>query len=282
MTHLLIVNADDLGLSEAITDGILEAHDCGIVTSASAVVNAPASAESITRAVAAAPRLGVGLHVNLTEGRPLSPAPSLIGPDGQFLSAAEWLRAPERFRPEDIERELGAQSDRFERLAGRRPDHLDSHQHLAGFHPALFGAFLGLARALDVPVRAPWDFLQPARLESFCQRIRGENGGHGPSAEEVADLPRALARLWEACPRPAPEHFEHRFYGRAATLERLVGLLEALPPGLTELMCHPGRAEPVSVGPRRDHELRILCSTAVKEAVRRSSVRLVSFAEVRT
>jgi len=83
----LIVNADDFGIAEAVNRGIVEAHDRGIVTSASIM----ATGSSFERAVVLArerPKLGIGVHLVLTEQRPLAGAyvPTLVGPDGRFAS----------------------------------------------------------------------------------------------------------------------------------------------------------------------------------------------------
>ena len=95
----LVVNADDLGYTEEVNRGILEAHERGIVTSTSLMVDGPAAEDGVARARGA--RLSVGLHAVL---------------DG--------------VRPEGCEAELDRQLARFEELAGARPTHVDSHHHV--------------------------------------------------------------------------------------------------------------------------------------------------------
>src|SRR5204862_4716610 len=103
-----IVNADDFGYSHGINRGIIEAHERGIVTSATLMVNAPAAAEAVELA-AAHPNLSIGLHVNFTnEGE------RLIEFDDPAICRAELHRQFETFRE----------------LMGRLPTHLDSHQHV--------------------------------------------------------------------------------------------------------------------------------------------------------
>src|SRR6266576_2646393 len=78
--RLLVINADDLGFAPGVNRGILEAHLAGTLSSASMMVNTPAfhaAAELVQRD---APRLGVGLHLNLISGKPLALVPSLIDP----------------------------------------------------------------------------------------------------------------------------------------------------------------------------------------------------------
>ena len=101
----LIVNADDFGLSPGVSRGILRAHWEGIVTSTTFMVNFPWAAE-MAGLLRRAPRLGVGLHLNLTTGAPVLPpaeVPSLVGPDGRF--GRSLVRLIDRMRPAEAERE---------------------------------------------------------------------------------------------------------------------------------------------------------------------------------
>src|SRR4029077_15643507 len=82
----LIINADDFGISRGVNIGIIEAAEAGIVTSASLIVNLPASAAPLDRAPSCPP-LSLGLHLNLTVGRPLTAAASLTrGDTGEFFT----------------------------------------------------------------------------------------------------------------------------------------------------------------------------------------------------
>src|SRR5687768_2112615 len=96
----LIVNADDLGYTAGINRGILEAHERGIVTSASLMVDRPAADDGAAVA-RATPSLSVGLHAVL-----------------------------DRVDPDRCADELARQLTRFEELVGSRPTHVDSHHHL--------------------------------------------------------------------------------------------------------------------------------------------------------
>jgi len=112
--RFLIVNADDLGMAESVNEGIFLAHEGGIVTSASLMVDRPA-ATAATKALGDHPRLAVGLHLE----------------------------------PEDPR----AQLDRFRELVGRDPTHLDSHKHVHETEPAVAAAAAALAAELGVPLR---------------------------------------------------------------------------------------------------------------------------------
>lgn len=123
MMKLLIVNADDFGLSPGVNYGIIEAHRHGLVTSTTAMMNA-GGIEHAAEISADYPLLGVGLHFVLSYGRPLSAMPSLVreGHLGKWV----WEVAKQgSLADEDIVAELHQQFDRFVSLFGRQPTHID-------------------------------------------------------------------------------------------------------------------------------------------------------------
>jgi len=117
MLRRLVVNADDLGLTPAVNDGIFDAHDHGILTSASLVANAPATVDAIERADSR-PALGVGVHLALVDGVPMLPpdrVPTLIAHDGRFhTSWRPFIVAclQGKVALAEVERELEAQVSR--------------------------------------------------------------------------------------------------------------------------------------------------------------------------
>lgn len=136
----LIVNGDDLGASSGINRGILEAHTRGILTSASLMVEAPASVEA-ARLISSHPKLGVGLHA--------------------------VVDAPPEATPGDaVERQLS----RFAELTGQLPTHIDSHRdvHRDG---RLLPAFLAVARRYRIPLRGHCGV---RHITSFYGRWDGE------------------------------------------------------------------------------------------------------------
>lgn len=227
--RLLIVNADDFGLSQGVNRGIVEAHEHGIVTSASLMVNARAAAEAAAYASEQA-RLSVGLHVEL---RPPW-RPRLRRRRGQ----------PAPVSPEDAAAALERQLERFRRLVGRDPTHLDSHHHVHR-SAALRPIFVDAADRLGVPLR---------RVDPEIS-FRGDFYGHTGDGS------------------PDPD---------AITPEALIRLLEQLRDGIVELGCHPGYADGLKAWYRheRAQEVRSLCDPRVRAAVERLDLRLVSFAEV--
>ena len=136
----LIVNADDFGLTSGINRGIIEAHEDGIVTSASLMVRYAAAEDAATYARAHR-RLSVGLHFEAAEWRYR---------DGEWYAAYEVVPAGDatQLRAE-LERQLAA----FVELLGREPTHLDSHQHVHQTEPAR-SIILEHAERLNVPLRS--------------------------------------------------------------------------------------------------------------------------------
>jgi predicted glycoside hydrolase/deacetylase ChbG (UPF0249 family) len=116
VSRVLIVNADDFGLSGGVNRGVARAHDEGIVTSTSAMVRQGAIDEAAALA-RERPTLGVGLHVDLSEW---------VYHDGEWAPLYEVVVADDR---EAVEAEVAAQLAWFLTLFGRPPTHFDSHQH---------------------------------------------------------------------------------------------------------------------------------------------------------
>lgn len=248
-TRTLIVTADDFNLSDGVSRGILEAHQRGIVTETSVMVNMG----DLCRAsdlLGEAPQLGVGLHLNLTRGQPLAPQTAvgaILGNDGLFRGSPRALPSPVPLA--SVRAEFQAQLDAFVRAFGGLPGHLDTHHHIHQ-DPAVLEALLDLAAPLRLPVRG----LDPTMRASI--RARG---------------------LW------TPEHFLGDVAeGPYWTASHLVATLRALQPGPTELMCHPGYFDAAiaysSYGPQRDGEREALCDPTVAAVVGEMDVQLVSYA----
>jgi predicted glycoside hydrolase/deacetylase ChbG (UPF0249 family) len=130
----LFITADDFGYCVQRNEGIVRAFRQGLVTGASMLVNMP-EAES-GAALAARHRLPLYLHLNLTEGKPLTAMPTtLVGDSGLMLGKLGFREAwhSKRVSADDIRREIGAQIDRFKTLVSGGDEvavHCDGHQHV--------------------------------------------------------------------------------------------------------------------------------------------------------
>jgi predicted glycoside hydrolase/deacetylase ChbG (UPF0249 family) len=178
----LIVNADDFGASRGVNRGIIEAHEHGIVTSTSLMVDGAAAAEAAEFARGTT-HLGVGLHVELRRWRRGFPPWR-----GAAFSTAGVRR--------HARRELQRQLDRFRLLVGRDPTHLDSHRH-RHTSPLVQPLFEEKAHELGIPLRRT----------PLGVRFRGDFYGHDglgrPNPEAITA--RALIQLLEQIPEGATE-----------------------------------------------------------------------------
>jgi chitin disaccharide deacetylase len=160
VTRLLIVNADDYGLTPGISHGILRAHREGIVTSTSVLAIGPAYPK-VSHLLAEHPTLGVGVHLAAVgEDPPLlsrSEVPTLFTKRGHLFEKWSGFLARAslgRVDPDDICREFTAQLELVQEL-GVPITHLDAHQHLH-LWPPMCRVVLDLARRFDIPaVRVP-------------------------------------------------------------------------------------------------------------------------------
>jgi chitin disaccharide deacetylase len=226
----LIVNADDFGMSPGVNAGVLRAFDAGIVTSASLMVHGTAAAAAA--AAAARHGLALGLHFELADWE---------------LVDDEWVCRLERAPANDaaaVAAELTCQLERFEAVSGRRPTHIDSHQHVHRHEPARTVVRKAAAR-LGIPVR----HYGPVR---YC----GSFYGHGRKGEPYPD---------------------------ALSAHALAEIVASLPPDTTtELACHPAAVLDVESGYAEERlvELEALCDPRVRAAVACAGVTLCNFMAV--
>jgi len=273
----LIVTADDFGAALQVNDAVEQAHTHGILTAASLMVSAPAAADAVARAKAL-PRLRVGLHVVLVEGKPTLPAhavPDLTDASGNFRTDMAAAAANMFFRPKvrrQLEAEIEAQFDAF-RATGLALDHVNTHKHFH-LHPTIASTILRVGkryglRAMRVPLE-PNDVLR--------------------RADPMAKLPSALATapwalLSRARLRAAGMRVPDRVFGLAwsgeMTAARVLGLIENLPDGLTELYLHPatGPYPGSAPGYRYAEELAALTAPRVVEAFRNAAIAKGGFAD---
>jgi predicted glycoside hydrolase/deacetylase ChbG (UPF0249 family) len=239
----LVVNADDLGLTVGVNDGIFDAHDRGVVTSASVFANAGATGDALARALRR-PSLGVGCHLTLVDGQPTLPpgrVPSLIEDDGQFRRSWKPFIVScllGRISLLEVEQELTAQIDRI-RSVGLTLTHLDAHKHVHAY-PPIFAIVTRLAQRFGIPVvRVPfelWSNLYGDTRQKQTARIQAlMNAAMLPWAwRDYRNAARAGVRT---------PHFVGRTHTGVLSAEALAAMVQALAPGVTELMVHPGYAD---------------------------------------
>ena len=281
---MLIVNADDLGADEARNAGIFEAVEAGAVTAVSVLVNGLAFPDALRRiAATAGGDVSFGIHLNLTEGMPLTPNPAcLTDPGGRFPGKAEAHRrlmiAGDRELEDAIGREFAAQVGALHD-AGVPVDHLDGHQHIHVF-PAVIEAAIRIAEAFG----SPWIRLPEEPVPVFSDR-----GGPVDKAETwmFSRLASAARSRIRRSALRTTDHFRGLYLKGRLTPESLEETLSALSSGLTELMVHPGRASaeggqgPFSAFSNRDRDLELeaLTNARFRETLVRHGIRLTSYSK---
>lgn len=264
MQRTLVVNADDLGLTVGVNNGIFEAHDRGILTSASLMANAPATVNAI-RHLRSRPTLGIGVHLTLVDGAPMhlpDRVPTLLRDDGRLYSSWKPFIVAclmGRISMGEVELELTGQIERVID-EGIRPTHLDAHKHVH-MYPPVFAIVTRLAEHFRIPVvRVPYE-------------------------GTLADVPLALWSYQDY--RIAASHGirSPQFIGRAMTGTMTAGslttALRQLGPGHTELMVHPGyvddalRQMPTRLLQSRSEEAALLTSQEIAGVLAAERIRLV-------
>jgi hopanoid biosynthesis associated protein HpnK len=273
----LIVTADDFGAAREVNDAVEAAHRDGILTAASLMVAAPAARDAVMRARRLT-SLRVGLHLVLVEGPPVLPASELshlVDERGNLRSDMAALGATIAFSARarrQLAAEIRAQFEAF-RDTGLTLDHCNAHKHfhlhpLVGKLLAEIGARFGL-HAVRVP-------LEPVHL---LRRIEPR------SSTLAAQLTAPAALMLRRRVRGAGLLASDRVFGLQwsgqMTRERLSGLVQNLPEGLSEIYLHPAtHAFPgAAPGYRYREELEALIAPEVIAACRDSSLRLGGFAD---
>jgi predicted glycoside hydrolase/deacetylase ChbG (UPF0249 family) len=235
-------------MTRGVSEGILAAHRHGIVSSTTVLVTAELDRTLVGLLLESG--LGVGLHVNLTLGKPLTRGRSLVDDNGRFVRDARHAAA--RSTAADVRAEVEAQVAKFEKTFRRAPTHLDSHHHV-GLHPPVRDVVLQVARDIGVPVRSQDD---AARMRARSTGLRTPDhffGESGPGA----------------------------YWSPATTL----AMLRALPPGVSEFMTHPGWFDAdlaySRYGRQRETEMVGLGTPAARAAVSALGIALCTFAEIR-
>ena len=264
--RVLVVTADDFGLTAATSRAIIDAHERGIVTAVSVLGNGPAT-DATLPLLADHPALEVGVHVALVgEDPPLSPAssiPTLVDRSGRLRTS--WRRfvvdlAVGRIDPADVRRELDAQVEVV--ATGQRPiRHLNMHQHLQ-LWPLLGTVCLDAAHAHGIGyVRTPGSASLAPRglaIRGLTERLRRG------CAERAVATTESFAGLDEA--------------GRW-DVASLVAAIHRGAGASREINVHPGSVadpdrERYRWGYRWGQELAALRDPAVREAVGEAGYRL--------
>ena len=266
MTKRLIINSDDYGRTPDISRGIREAHLRGVVSSTTCMMNIPTTVDDITVALKETPNLGLGVHLVLTMGKPLSKreaTPSIVDANGNHFKYDPFIANIPNLNMAEVKAEWRLQIERFIKATGRKPTHLDSHHHSSYFAPKLFQGMLELAQEYDCAIRFPFTEVSNELKET---------------AKHVPDLMRGFHLR-------KPDTFIVNFYDEEATQEHFLNIINSVEEGTSELMCHPGYvdeafAKESSYNFQRERELKILTDLSTKQAIETNGIQLITFEDL--
>jgi hopanoid biosynthesis associated protein HpnK len=284
----LIVNADDLCWTPGVNRGIVDAFRNGIVTSTSLLANGAAFADGVDVARSAR-GLGVGVHLNLSDGEPVADretVTSLLNDEGVFAGGPESLllrRARRGLVLREVEAEWEAQIEKA-RSAGIEPTHLDGHKHVHML-PGLFEIALRLAKrhgiaAIRVSLEA--SSLRAALSAGEKQRT-GVVMKQGVQARGLKLLARDARKQAARAGIATADYFCGIAQTGELTREGITQFLKSLPEGTTELMCHPGYVDAAlqktatRLQDSRQTELEILTDTEIRNLVASQGIRLIDY-----
>jgi hopanoid biosynthesis associated protein HpnK len=251
-------------------------HRDGILSAASLMVSGAAAADAVER-TRRLPKLRVGLHVVLVDGRPTLPPeniPHLVDVEGRFRNDLPRLGFDIFARPaarRQLAAEIEAQFEAF-RATGLPLDHVNAHRHFH-LHPTVARLILSIGRRFGMKgLRVP--------IEPRAQ-LSGEAGRLG-LAMVMTPWARLLAQRVRAAGLCTPDAVSGLAWSGAMTPDRLGRLLDRLPDGRTEIYLHPATANDFpehAPGYRYTDELAALTSAPVVAAARRPDVRIGGYAD---
>lgn len=286
----LIINADDFGLTAGVNRAIVEAHEGGIVTSATLMADGQAFDDAVSLARSRS-RLGIGCHIVLVDGRPLvrqTATHTLLDPTrstaevpcfregiGKFAALALLGKLAE----DEIEVEATAQIRKLQ-SSGVTVTHFDSHKHTHMF-PRVYRPLLRAAQACGVKaVRNPFERVRSSQLS---------RPGLWRRWTEVGVL-RGLAQNFREAVLNAGMFTPDGTFAIVATgsLDEplLRRMLEHLPDGTWELVCHPGyndadlRNVQTRLRESREQELRLLTAQSTRDLLAANQVEIISYRDL--
>ncbi len=246
----LIVTADDFGAAVEVNEAVERAHRDGILSAASLMVAGQAAVDAVARAKTM-PRLRVGLHLVLVEGKPVLPAsvvPDLVDATGHFRTDMARAGAAMFFLPKvraQLRAEIEAQFAAFA-ATGLSFDHVNAHKHFH-LHPTIASLMVETGKAYGV---------KGARVPLEPQAVLARIEPHKASGVVALTTPfaRGLKRRFRQAGITAPDSVFGLAWSGAMTQARVKGLIEHLPEGLSEIYLHPATGAYAGSAPGYQYE----------------------------
>ncbi len=256
----VIINADDLGMSEAFNYGVIKSMKEGLVSSTSIMVNLPTAEHARDLIKKELPEAFVGLHTNFVLGKPCEKPeniPNLVDAAGNFLGSKEYKTGERHFVYEEVKKETIAQMERFKQLFGAYPEHIEGHS------------------AMDENVG-----------QAFYE-IALEYGVHASmfGGAQVPDLAGYLRTTFDGTP-DYMKILDRGVHVEDFTTDRF-GLLSGSAEAVIELHFHPGYVDQFILDHStltipRCRDLDTLCRPELKNWFEEKGIERISFGDLRT
>ncbi|MGB7582654.1 MAG: ChbG/HpnK family deacetylase [Sedimentisphaerales bacterium] len=282
MERRLIINADDFGFCESVNKGIVEAHTKGVLTSTTIMANMPAAEQAVELAKNL-PTLGLGVHLNLTAGKPLcrdNTVKLILDSQGCFalspgkLTLASLITGKVRTA---IETELASQIQ-WLIDKGIKPTHLDSHKHIHSF-PSIFPIVCRLAKRFSIPAirytfepkqvsQLPWPLTdRESRKRASLIRTMAKINRFQNSAFFKTDWLLGVNHVGKI----------NTAFMRAVSLYNIAST--------AEVMTHPGYtydldATRTRLVKQREIEIEALCSEKTKQSFNEAGIKLINYGQL--
>lgn len=238
----MIINADDFGYSEGINYGIIDAHKNGILTSTTLMMNMNGT-EHAVKLAKENPKLGIGLHFNISLGKPLTKGESLINEKGNLIKPSQILG--DKYRYEDILEELEEQLKLFIKLLEKKPTHFDSHLFSSDVIPTMRKASIQMSKKYNIPLRN-YDLEGYSHVEFLCHRSFNSKPG----------LEYVIENFEEIIKNDIVEIMSH--------------------PGYIDLDVYKNSSYCIE----RVKELEILKGITIKKLIKENNVRLINYSDI--
>jgi len=244
MIKRMILNADDFGLTQGITDGTIKCHQAGILTSTTCMMNQPFAEYSLNLAKNY-PNLGVGIHLVLTAGRPLvSGDKTLTDSDGNFKKLACYPEGASNVDLAELYTEWQTQIEKFIAIAGKKPTHLDSHHfaHLFSHHHEVA---IRLANAYDLPMRQNTQIISNYEFVPCDSTFYGDNLTNKSLEKIISNHEGTIEIMCH------PAYVDHELLNIS------------------------------SYAHQRAKELEIICSDQLKQLIKAHQIELINYAQLK-
>jgi predicted glycoside hydrolase/deacetylase ChbG (UPF0249 family) len=295
----VVINADDMGMSQGTNAAIARAFQEGILTSTSVMVTMPASTDALTHVIPDNPGLGIGIHLSLTEGKSvLEPAqiPLLVDEQGFFCKSFAQIyvliKKKNRHVLQQIEREFEAQIEKIVSMNGIYIDHINSHHHVHMI-PPIFDIVVRLAKKVHCsmvrlshecyikisPLTNPYYYMGPLINGNILKKIL--------LSKFARENRKMLVNMGTS------DYFFGLLHSANMDVKVLQYILQAIKPGVTEILSHPGvYMAPAQEGCTstktakwlqsmgRSVELEALLAETLRQETVSQNIRLVRFSDV--